>query len=353
MPKDVLTPAPTTNVGNSIKVITDEPTKDAPDFKKYTDQLSNLIINSKPQFTVGIYGGWGTGKTTIMQMIKDEIDKIHSDNVATTWFDAWRYEKEQYSAMVPLLRTISLSLKNSIENSRDGKKKSILTRLEDHVSKLGSAIPRHTNVNLAANVGAGSGGAQFDIGKIIDDYKSDGSFIHGQERIYYHKHITDHLQEEFNKIRNIEKHDFRLVIFVDDLDRCTPERALELLESIKTFFDIEGIIYVVGIDPTTIDSLIQTKYGKESKIDGMDYLQKIVQIPFQVPVWSPVDLSKTIGAMIERAGMNVSEFEPILKQTSTELIINAARLNPRDIKRFVNSIILATYMNMISKILKN
>ena len=48
--------------------------------------------------------------------------------------------------------------------------------------------------------------------------------------------------------------------------------------------------------------------------------------------------------MITRAGMNVSEFEPILKQTSTELIINATHLNPRDVKRFVNSIILATYI---------
>ena len=168
--------------------------------------------------------------------------------------------------------------------------------------------------------------------------------MHGQERIYFHKHITDHLKDELYKIRNIQNHDFRIVIFVDDSDRCTPERALELLESIKTFFDIEGIVYVVGIDPTTIDSLIQTKYGKESKVDGMDYLQKIVQLPFQIPVWDPVDLCNTIRTMIGKTSMPVSEFEPILKQTSTELIINAAYLNPRDIKRFVNSIILATYV---------
>ena len=68
--------------------------------------------------------------------------------------------------------------------------------------------------------------------------------------------------------------DFRLVIFVDDLDRCTPEKALELLESIKTFFDIEGIIYVIGMDPATIDPIMRTKYGENSKIDGLDYLTK-------------------------------------------------------------------------------
>jgi predicted KAP-like P-loop ATPase len=76
--------------------------------------------------------------------------------------------------------------------------------------------------------------------------------------------ISRFISEELQQIRKYN--DFKIIIFVDDLDRCTPERALELLESIKTFFDIEGIIYVIGIDPSTIDPIIKTKYGKESKI---------------------------------------------------------------------------------------
>jgi len=118
---------------NNINIITDAPTTlDAPDFQKYAIQLSKLIVNknSIPRFTVGIYGGWGTGKTTLMQMMQDEIDRNYSDNVQTVWFDAWRYEKEEYSAMIPLLRTIILSLNNAIENSEDSEKKNILDGIE-------------------------------------------------------------------------------------------------------------------------------------------------------------------------------------------------------------------------------
>jgi ABC-type phosphate/phosphonate transport system ATPase subunit len=65
------------------KIIIDQPASDVPDFKKYSERLSQIIANSKPQFKVGIFGGWGTGKTTMMKMIENEIKKNYSD-VATT-----------------------------------------------------------------------------------------------------------------------------------------------------------------------------------------------------------------------------------------------------------------------------
>lgn len=72
-------------------------------------------------------------------------------------------------------------------------------------------------------------------------------------------------KQEENIEENIEleeRRKFKIVIFIDDLDRCTPGRALEILESIKTFFDIEGIICVIGMDPATIDPIIHSKYGE-------------------------------------------------------------------------------------------
>jgi uncharacterized protein YjbI with pentapeptide repeats len=339
------------------KIITDEPSKDAPDFRSYASQLAEFIVNSNPRFTVGIYGGWGTGKTTLMEMIRNELKQKYSDNVETVWFDSWRYEREEFSAMVPLLRTIILSIEDRLEKIRNSggedKKRQVLSNLKDAFTKVGSAIIRNTTPNIGLKAGEViDAGATLDIGKIIDDYKSDGSFIKGQERIYFHKHISEHLDEELQKIRygkaGKEKgnvvYDFRIVIFVDDLDRCTPERALELLESIKTFFDIEGIIYVLGMDPSTIDPIIKTKYGEYSKIDGMNYLQKIVQLPFQIPVWSVTDLSGSAKHIMLKTGMPESEVEQILSETNIELITIASQLNPRDIKRFINTIILARYI---------
>ena len=120
-----------------------------------------------------------------------------------------------------------------------------------------------------------------------------------------------------------ETKNLKLVIFIDDLDRCTPEKALELLESIKTFFDIEGIIYVIGMDPKSIDSIISVKYGKESKINGLEYLQKIVQLPFSIPLWSSTDVTNTIKEMIRIWTFSVNN-EKLLEQTNIELIIKSA-----------------------------
>jgi hypothetical protein len=80
------------------------------------------------------------------------------------------------------------------------------------------------------------------------------------------------------------------------------------------------------------------------KIDGMHSLQKIVQLPFQIPLWNAHDLSNTIRNMIASTGIPNSDIEKILNESNTELIINAAQPTPRDIKRFINSIILSRYI---------
>jgi KAP family P-loop domain len=81
--------------------------------------------------------------------------------------------------------------------------------------------------------------------------KGLGSWGGDRNGIYYH--VTDFLESALKDLRKDDK-DYRIAIFIDDLDRCSPERALEVLESIKSFFDIEGIVYVIGMDSETINS---------------------------------------------------------------------------------------------------
>src|SRR5215831_10930702 len=98
-----------------IRIITDEPLTSAPDLDIYSKTLSSIIVNSLPRFTVGIYGGWGTGKTSLMKMIQKCLEEYKNDTIITIWFDAWRYEYEEFSALVPLVRTIFLHLEEYIK----------------------------------------------------------------------------------------------------------------------------------------------------------------------------------------------------------------------------------------------
>ena len=322
---------------DQYKIIVDRPMKDAPNFKEYAELLSKIIVRSKSQFTVGIFGGWGTGKTSMMQMIDREIMTNYSSIATTIWFDSWRYEREEYSLMIPLLRTIILTLHAVIVRLTDDKKKKALKKVQRGFVKMIKAVARGTGLNLQAGVGKVSAGLTLDFAKIMDEYESEGYAFFKHKKIDFHKHVSEYLKDELDDIK--ERH--RLIIFIDDLDRCTPEGALEILESIKTFFDLEGIIYVIGMDPSTIDHIVRVKYGENSKISGLDYMQKIVQLPFQIPVWSDEDLKRTIEKNVNEIGLPKDITDKLLDPGIKDLIINSAKLNPRNIKRFINSLVLS------------
>ena len=306
-----------------LQIITDEPTlDDALDFGNYSNRLAEIITNSTPRFSIGVFGGWGTGKTSLMSMIKQILDG--NDKIVTVWFDAWRYEREEYLAVIPFLRTVKLSL-DAVQKFKAGNWKNV----KKGVIKAANVFGAITTVTPVP-------GISFNFGKAADILKGDDSIGGNKNNIYYH--ATDFLERALSELRDSDK-DYRIVVFIDDLDRCRPEKALEVLESVKSFFDVEGIVYVIGMDSKTINSLVRKKYGEASAVEGLDYLQKIVQLPFQIPSWRETDILTAISKIISKGleGSNlVNEFE-----NQKKLIVKAVQLNPREVKRFVNNIILA------------
>ena len=103
----------------------------------------------------------------------------------------------------------------------------------------------------------------------------------------------DKFRAEFDEVmREYVSDEGYLVVFVDDLDRCLPEKAVEVLEAIKLFLDVEGCIFILAIDQAVVERGIQLRYGElgeateengDDVIDGSRYLEKIVQIPFVLP----------------------------------------------------------------------
>jgi hypothetical protein len=316
--------------GGKIKIITDEPTlEDALDFDRYSQELADIIMNSTPRFTIGIFGGWGTGKTTLMKMIEKKLKDNNHNDILVVWFDAWKYEKEKYLAIVPFIRTIKIALENS-PNSKSER----WNKVRQGLGQMFNAFINSTNVNLSLGT---YGSTQINLAKFMDTLRADGSIIVNGERVYYHTHVTDYLAIALSMLRT-ENPNSRIVAFIDDLDRCAPDNALEVLESIKTFFDIEGMVYVIGMDSESINSIVKKKYG-DNFSKGLDYMQKIVQLPFQIPTWKEVDISKSISKIIS-IGLRDSEFADQFEKNK-KLVVKAIQLNPREIKRFINNVILA------------
>src|SRR5690606_16053345 len=123
------------------------------------------------------------------------------------------------------------------------------------------------------------------------------------------------------------RRDSRLYIFVDDLDRCTPDGCVMVLEAVKLFFGTRGCVFVMGIDAEIVQQGIEVKYQANPKIRGRDYLEKLVQLPFTLP---PVAES-AYGKYVQSVARSF-DFSPVV----VELIAKASDGNPRRVKRLVN-----------------
>lgn len=78
------------------------------DFNLYTNAIVNIVKNSHPKFTVGLFGDWGTGKTTLMNSVYNILKEDNSSVLVR--FETWRYEREEQFALIPLLKTIAFAL---------------------------------------------------------------------------------------------------------------------------------------------------------------------------------------------------------------------------------------------------
>ena len=95
----------------------------------------------------------------------------------------------------------------------------------------------------------------------------------------------------------------RIIVFVDDLDRCLPERALTVLESMKLFFDMPGSVFIVGLDERVVESAVRTKFVRQPDSSGhevdrqleREYLKKIFQVPSTLPVMAPGQLADLLA----------------------------------------------------------
>jgi len=224
----------------NFKIILDSPSETpALGFNESAAALKEIIEGSKPQFVVGIFGTWGSGKTTLMRAIERQLDP--SKTIALQ-FSAWRYEKEP-NLIVLLLDVVREGLIKWAEQNKALQQKALTT-----ASTIGHAI-----YSLLA-------GLSFKVGlpnALEMSYKANESLAQARDfaekekaarvpRSFYHAAFKA-LGDSFKEFLGSGQPD-RIVVFVDDLDRCLPQGALDVLEAMKLFFDLEGFVFVVGLD---------------------------------------------------------------------------------------------------------
>ncbi|NQE45362.1 hypothetical protein C5S31_04990 [ANME-1 cluster archaeon GoMg2] len=183
------------------------------------------------------------------------------DKIKTVWFDAWKFDKT-YDLRVALIHAILMRMKEDASSSRGLKAK--VKKLLKRVNWLGLGKAALSSFIPQLAIGQGNEPLLKNQGKTLE--------------------LIGDFEDEFKELtKEYVGDEGKLVVFIDDLDRCISEKTIDILEAIKLFLNVPLSVFVIGADKTRIEDGIIDKYGEKSESWAGDYLEKIVQIPFDLP----------------------------------------------------------------------
>ncbi len=258
----------------------------------------------------------------------------------TSWFNPWQFAGEEH-LIIPFFHSVVNDLKKFNDEKLKSEKPEIWKKFNRFVRKM-TAVPVALAYGMSAEVKVPLLlKSKFDISKIINELRRSEDEISQKEKDEYRKGIEDYESLYYGLIEKLkdvsEGIGIKIVVFVDDLDRCLPEKAVQLLEGLKVLLDIPGFVFVIGVAREVIERGIRVHYKElyANHFDDLpkierDYLDKIIQFPFTLP---PVDPDAFREHIMEDQMKDLKEAEPYL-----DTILESLGKNPRTVKRFVNTV---------------
>lgn len=292
------------------------------------DMIVSLLksgnINFEEIKMFALYGNWGSGKSTLMKYVQ----KVLKDNFKTFYFDAWQYENG---------KDLSFSLLQFMidEGLSEGEKAA------DSFLKTAENILVGTAKSISINLP----GIKIQPKELLEE-------IEKQPKPSFHQEIQSFKQEFLgleSLIKQESKKDYNIV-FIDDLDRCEPEKVLDLLSEIKLFFNYgERTVFFFGVDEKAVQAAIQTKY--RDVVKSNEYLEKIFDLSFNMP--SKVFLRKLTGQVFSDNTIQQMRTKVGLNYLVSQLFEAIGIDNPRKIKKILNKYFLLLTANENSRLVND
>lgn len=347
--------------------------------------------------TIGVHGDWGAGKSSVLKMT--EAAFAGDDRVLCLWFNGWTFEGFE-DAKAVVIETIVDELRRARPNSAKVAEaaRKVLKRVDwlKLARKAGGfALTAVTGIPTFDQVKSIFDMATAVLDKpqehlSLEDLKNvvakTGEFVkdapEGADHLPEHIHA---FRKEFKELLDAADID-QLVVIVDDLDRCLPKTAIATLEAIRLFLFVERTAFVVGADELMIEYAVREHFPDLPPSSGpvsyaRNYLEKLIQVPFRIPALGLAETrvyvtlllaENALGAQDERfvrllvaaredmrrpwksRGLDRKTVEKAMGGTMppevdqallisahvTKILSEGTRGNPRQIKRFLNSMML-------------
>jgi CheY-like chemotaxis protein len=305
----------------AFRVLGDQPYEGEPDplgFVNLAGQLKSLILASREStpFTIGIEASWGRGKSTLMGKLEAELghrpteDGIH---IKTVSFNAWTAEDEDL--LEGLVKSVLQAMDGNILR-RTLRNKRLISAAKIPVLLVAGWLRVDSLVNEAWDRLSVDASKRNQVNALVRQAMEDWSKkVSGRTSMLGPSQL--------------------LVVFIDDLDRCSPENVLKVFEGLKLYLDAPGFVFVIGYDEGIISEAVADQKQYSVRATGRDYIEKIVQIVFRIPQPTEDEVDDLLTNVLDESG-TVELFD----HTGRKLVIERNGRNPRRMKRFVNRFIL-------------
>ena len=286
-----------------------ETTTDYLHFSVVSKTVAELIIESgNSPISIGISGSWGAGKSSMVKMIgKDLNDQSGSDEYIFLEFNAWLYQGYE-DAKSALLQAVTTKLTEEIRNKKINEKSEIGQKFKKflkrvnwfQVSKLvfplvAGVIPGAAPVGAIANFVNSIKSSLNNRGKRSENSEKintaieellpelDGVFKDNEEMTEPATKQLEEIRIEFEEI--LEALKVKLVVLVDDLDRCMPETAISTLEAMRLLLFVRRTAFIIAADEQMIRNGVRAHFNGVELSDGLvtSYFDKLIQVPIKIP----------------------------------------------------------------------
>lgn len=378
-----------------------ETSKDLLGFNVHASLIKSVVTNEKNlPITIGLYGDWGSGKSSVLEILKEQLKD--DEETVVVYFDGWTFESFD-DAKIALIQGIVDELeknKKFLSKVGDG-----LSDLKDDFVKLKDSINwmrllKATAKMVVPTIAAFSTGGASIIPTIAlalkDNQNSLNSIIEeGQLEEFLKQNVVKEEEEkkyaavrefrsDFEKLIQKSKQG-KVVILIDDLDRCLPRHIIDSLEAIKLFLNVPKTAFVIAADEFIVSNAIKSEYkslidasndGEGNREDlGKSYMEKFIQLPYHLPTLSRKEVETYVTLLFCQEFLDDESFEKVQSDFSkfitenkfekygwdnirniidptkyielnatigfvshfSSIIGTALRWNPRLIKRFLNA----------------
>ncbi|MBR6106811.1 MAG: hypothetical protein IKQ39_02265 [Oscillospiraceae bacterium] len=323
-------------------------TRDSLGIRSRCKGVSGFLEHCETPMTLSITGGWGTGKTTAMKLIRKQLDP---EEQCSIWFNTW-----QFAVLNPndrLILDLLQMLADYLKKMQDSLQPEARTRAQNSLNIVEKAL---AGTRFFGNLLGGKGtvgGVMAFLNKMLDmwrDAQRDAKEITGRTApapdaahggtavpavesaspVILASELREHVGQMLRAICECLP-DRRLYLFIDDLDRLNPQVALELMEGMKNFLDCPGCVLIMAVDQDIVERGLRSKYGAEftqDKEKARQFFDKIIQVPYALPT-DTYEISDYVRGLLPASLRSAADdFVGILHALDER--------NPRTIKRGLN-----------------